>query len=312
MNIMSKCGIYYIQNIITKQVYIGQSVDIDRRKQKHIYDLRNNKHQNTHMQNSFNKYGEDNFEFGIIRLCDKSQLDELEIAYMELYNAKKEGFNICDGGVNICPDNSNENHGLWRHDISNNNIKEMYLGDYNSKQIAELLNCSRRTINRRLKKIFGDEYDVIKRQKQLKALEKVDYKNPNILDEDILYLANNGLNSVEIASKLSCSDSTVMSRLRGALSKEDYENYKKLNTNRKLAKIREKAHTKESIKKIADKHKKYTLWDGSKAHYMINKSLNDWNNSFYLRYNSRDVKIGKFIEFISPILIHDLIVKFNK
>ena len=76
--------------------------------------------------------------------------------------------------------------------------------------------------------------------------------------------------------------------------------------------MRKKAHTKEAIKKRVNKQKKYTLWNGSKTHYMINKSLNDWNNSFYLRYNSRDVKIGKFIEFISPLIIHELIMEFDK
>lgn len=241
---MSKCGIYYIQNNITQQLYIGQSVDIERRKQKHIYDLRNNKHQNTHMQNSFNKYGEENFTFGIIEQCDKSKLDELEIAYMTFFNVKNTGFNICDGGVHICPDNSNEHHGLWRHDISNDKIKEMYLGDFNSTQIAEFFGCGRRTIDRRLRKIFGEDFDDLKKEKQLTNLRKVNRYDSKIKNEEIIKLANDGLNSVEISSILGCSDSTVMYRLQQIMTADEYEKYKKRNLHRKLANLRLKKKLK--------------------------------------------------------------------
>ena len=237
---MSNCGIYYIQNTVTNQIYIGQSKRLNERKRKHYFDLRNNKHQNSHLQNSFNKYGEENFKYGVIEHCEPDRLDELEIAYINLYKMKKHGFNICDGGANVCPDNSNEHHGMWREDISNDKIKEMYLGDYNSKQIAEHFGCSRRTINRRLRKIFGDDYDVLKKEKHLKGVKEHDSTNPNIHDNDILKLANQGFNSVEIASKIGCSDSTVMYRLRKVMTAREYKNYKKRNRNKKLSDIRKK------------------------------------------------------------------------
>lgn len=47
---MSKCGIYYIKNKINDMLYVGQSVDIDRRKRDHLYHLRNNSHVNTYLQ----------------------------------------------------------------------------------------------------------------------------------------------------------------------------------------------------------------------------------------------------------------------
>ena len=306
---MSNCGIYYIQNKITKQLYIGQSIRLKERKQKHLFDLRNNKHQNTHLQNSFNKYGEENFEYGVTEYCEPSQLDELEIAYMELYNVKKYGFNICDGGVNICPDNSNENHGMWRNDIDNDTIKEMYLGDYNSKQIAEVYGCSRRTINRRLRKIFGVEYDVLKKQKQLENRSKHNYMNVNIRNEDILNLARNGFNSVEIASKIGCSDSTVMDRLQKIFSEKEYKEYKRKNTSKKMKKIRERI-TDETRNKISKAHQKYTLWDASMIHF-YKKDSEYPNTCFYLRYNHKEVNIGGFKEFVSPQIIYALINEFN-
>lgn len=83
------CGIYYIQNKITKQLYIGQSKTLILRRNRHFSHLRKNKHHNSHLQNSFNKYGEKNFEYGIIQYCKEEELDELEIAYMNLFNVKK-------------------------------------------------------------------------------------------------------------------------------------------------------------------------------------------------------------------------------
>lgn len=253
------------------------------------------------MQNSFNKYGEDAFEFGVIEYCNPDKLDELEIAYMNLYNVKINGFNICDGGTHKFPDNSNENHGMFRQDISNDKLKELYLQDYNSKQLSKMFHCSYRTINRRLNKIFGEEkYNELKKQKQSQGIKKKNRFDPNISNEDILKLANDGYNSVEIANQLGCSDSTVMSRLKKVYSPTEYENYKNRNTKIKMANLREKV-TDESKRKIALSHKKYNLWDGSKVHYTKNSF------KFYLRYNGTDIKIGSFCEFVSIEIIHNLI-----
>lgn len=258
------------------------------------------------MQNSFNKYGEDAFEFGVIEYCNPDKLDELEIAYMNLYNVQNKGFNICDGGTHKFPDNSNENHGMFRQDISNDTLKELYLQDYNSKQLSEMFNCSYRTINRRLKKIFGEEkYNELKKQKHSQGIKKVDKFDPNISNDDILKLANDGYNSVEIANQLGCSDSTVMYRLQKIYSPAEYMEYKKRNVDNKMKYLRKKT-TEETKQKISNAHKKYTLWDGSKTHY------NKQSHLFYLRYKGKDVKIGSFKEFTSIYIIHNLIQEFSK
>lgn len=50
-------GIYKIVNVITNDVYIGKSIDIDRRFKDHTSELRNNQKQyNEFFQRSFNKY----------------------------------------------------------------------------------------------------------------------------------------------------------------------------------------------------------------------------------------------------------------
>src|SRR6266702_3230850 len=58
-------GVYVIQNVITSDCYVGSSVDIARRKLKHFYQLRSNKHGNQHLQSAYNKYGHDSFLFTV-------------------------------------------------------------------------------------------------------------------------------------------------------------------------------------------------------------------------------------------------------
>lgn len=64
---LPKKGIYQIKNIINKMVYIGSTThSFQRRFREHERELRNNKHNNIYLQNSYNKYGDDNFEFSIL------------------------------------------------------------------------------------------------------------------------------------------------------------------------------------------------------------------------------------------------------
>ena len=55
--------IYRIHNKITEQNYIGQTIDINRRRRKHFNTLANNTHDNPKLQVSWNKYGPEAFEF---------------------------------------------------------------------------------------------------------------------------------------------------------------------------------------------------------------------------------------------------------
>ena len=92
--------IYCIESKINNKKYIGQTTDFSARKRSHISDLRNNKHKNTYLQHSWNKYGEDNFDFYIIKECSESELDELERYYISYFNTMDScfGFNRESGG----------------------------------------------------------------------------------------------------------------------------------------------------------------------------------------------------------------------
>ena len=93
-------GIYKIENKINGKKYIGQSIDINRRFREHKNSLRNNKHGNNYLQASFNKYGEDNFTFEIIDICEIDELDAFERLYINKYESMHNewGYNLEDGG----------------------------------------------------------------------------------------------------------------------------------------------------------------------------------------------------------------------
>lgn len=92
--------IYRITNKITNQNYIGQTVNIKRRQKEHFNTLRNNVHENPRLQASWNKYGEENFEFKCweFQLNNQEELDKLECEYINKYNGLTEGFNSRAGG----------------------------------------------------------------------------------------------------------------------------------------------------------------------------------------------------------------------
>ena len=76
------CGIYMIQNKVNNKIYIGQAGDIKERWGNHKSTLRRNRHKNRHLQSSWNKYGESNFEFTILLECEESDLNMYEEYYI--------------------------------------------------------------------------------------------------------------------------------------------------------------------------------------------------------------------------------------
>lgn len=81
------CGVYKILNKVNFKFYIGSSVDIYKRWETHRLGLNSNSHQNEYLQNSWNKYKEENFEFLIlesIQVKEYNDVDKLKNALLSL------------------------------------------------------------------------------------------------------------------------------------------------------------------------------------------------------------------------------------
>lgn len=59
-------GVYKITNILNNKCYIGSTTSFNTRFNSHKHFLRKNKHPNSHLQNAWNLYGENNFVFEIL------------------------------------------------------------------------------------------------------------------------------------------------------------------------------------------------------------------------------------------------------
>lgn len=81
-------GIYQIRNLIDNKIYIGSAIDLVYRKSRHFNDLKNNKHNNRHLQRAYNKYGLENFEFEILIYCDPENLLLFEQRFLDYYKDK--------------------------------------------------------------------------------------------------------------------------------------------------------------------------------------------------------------------------------
>lgn len=92
LNLRSTSGIYRIVNIITGDCYIGSAVSIYKRFIRHKNLLIKGKHHSPILQNSFNKYGSDNFFMELILPCNRKYLEYYEQQLIDELHPK---YNIC-------------------------------------------------------------------------------------------------------------------------------------------------------------------------------------------------------------------------
>lgn len=77
-------GIYMILNNNNGNAYIGQSKNIEKRKQQHINSLINNNHHNQYLQRAWNKYKGKNFDFFVLEKCDKEFLNNAKMFCIQI------------------------------------------------------------------------------------------------------------------------------------------------------------------------------------------------------------------------------------
>ncbi len=118
--------IYKIENRLNSKIYIGQTINHEKRMREHIYGR---KSKNSIIDKAIKKYGKENFEFEIIdTTCNQEEADFLERKYIKEYSALKPyGYNILIGGRN--------QQGAW-------NQRKVYMYDLTGKFIREFDSCS--------------------------------------------------------------------------------------------------------------------------------------------------------------------------
>lgn len=142
--------IYRITNIVNNKCYVGITEDFARRQKKHIAELRKNKHHSPKLQNAWNYYGENNFEW-TVRKVDINKYDDLydyEIAEIKKYNSYYDGYN-CNSGGRISD---------WKQKVKNEDIIRFLCiqwkyGDGYGKTCEDIFGWSRGTASAAKRKI---------------------------------------------------------------------------------------------------------------------------------------------------------------
>ena len=94
-------GIYIIKNNVNGKIYIGKSIDIEKRWKEHIRHSKDEYSKSKPaIHRAINKYGKDSFSFSVLEECSIEQLNEREKYYIKKYNSndKNTGYNFTEGG----------------------------------------------------------------------------------------------------------------------------------------------------------------------------------------------------------------------
>ena len=168
-------GIYMILNKINRKCYVGSSKDIINRWSQHKNKLLKEKHINQYLQNAFNKYGLNNFEFWIIEECSEEDLLVREQYWMDFHVCydHKYGYNICSKSDRpVMPQERREKVAAQRR----NKTLEEFFGVEKAKEMKEKMSKSQK--NRFRTK------DEKKRISQLQKGKKRTQEHKNKLSEE--------------------------------------------------------------------------------------------------------------------------------
>lgn len=130
-------GIYKITSPSGK-VYIGQSIDIEKRWKIHkgLYES----HGTNKLKRSLIKYGVLKHLFEVVEKCTLNQIYEREIYWIKFYNSIKKGLNILEGGqgvrmtddIKIKISNNKKNHICYQNKERGEKISQSLKGRNNT------------------------------------------------------------------------------------------------------------------------------------------------------------------------------------
>ena len=182
-----KSGIYKITNLKNGKFYIGSSKDIEFRWSEHKKHLNGNYHINKKLQNAWNFYGKENFEFTIIELINDFSLLVKEQFYLDMFkpHMKEIGYNINPSayGGDTITNNPNKEQIIKNMTVANN-VGHMH-GKKHSDEAKE--RQRERAVGRYTLTWFVDKYGI--ESGTLKYKER----NDKLANRNINYSYDNGL-----------------------------------------------------------------------------------------------------------------------
>lgn len=94
-------GVYRIKNKINNKSYIGKTMmNFGDRWDHHRSLLRHNNHHNKDLQKDWNKFGAENFEFSVIRICDsEDEANHFEELFVSAEKDAGLAYNVSPGGT---------------------------------------------------------------------------------------------------------------------------------------------------------------------------------------------------------------------
>lgn len=93
---MNTSGIYSITAKHNGMVYVGSSVNIEKRWREHRCSLRKNYHGNGHLQRTYNKHGKDCFVWKVLEHCEKEKVLEREAYWINKLDSFHNGYNLVE------------------------------------------------------------------------------------------------------------------------------------------------------------------------------------------------------------------------
>lgn len=128
-------GIYKITNTLNGKMYIGQSVNVEKRLKDHKNPYNWAREYHKPLYQAFKEDGIKNFIFEIIEQCKREELDEKEIFWINHYDACENGYNVRSGGGGVAGDN-HPLHKLTEQDVRD--IRTKYNNHERRKEVYQL------------------------------------------------------------------------------------------------------------------------------------------------------------------------------
>lgn len=171
---LNKNGIYEIRNVINGKVYIGGCASKNGflgRNKNHYWGLVNKKHENSYLQNAFNKYGGNNFEFVIkeilspeeVFIKEQNYLDE--IFKMDSDLRKEKFYNLSDKAV--CPPTWDSHSDEKKKEIKNK-LRIVSLGRWDSFSNEKKIKISKKISEAQ----SGEKHHQYGKQRSIEAKKK--------------------------------------------------------------------------------------------------------------------------------------------